>query len=150
MFKTLQIVIHENNNTVTTSPTRLSIQIDIQSVREKNAPKTILLQTTKFHAPPTIIYMQVFQRRDDGSVDFYRGWDEYKNGFGNIGGEFWLGNQYLYRITTQDRYELRIDMEDFDGEHRYAYYDNFEIGGEGADFKLIVGTYEGDAGKYFL
>ena len=94
--------------------------------------------------------MQVFQRRDNGSVDFYRGWDEYKNGFGNIGGEFWLGNQNLYRITSQGRYELRVDLEDFDGEQGYAYYDNFEIKSEAEYFKLVVGTYDGSAGKWAL
>ena len=33
----------------------------------------------------------MIQRRVDGSVDFYRDWFEYDNGFGHLEGEFWLG-----------------------------------------------------------
>lgn len=44
----------------------------------------------------------VIQRRFDGSVEFYRSWDEYKEGFGDVeGGEFWLGNDHIYHLTNQ-------------------------------------------------
>ncbi|XP_026206509.1 microfibril-associated glycoprotein 4-like [Anabas testudineus] len=35
--------------------------------------------------------VQVFQRRMDGTVNFYRPWDYYKFGFGDPAGEYWLG-----------------------------------------------------------
>ena len=90
----------------------------------------------------------MFQRREDGSVDFYRGWNDYKNGFGNITGEFWLGNQNLHNITKQRRYTLRVDLGDAGGHRRYANYDNFEIKSEEDEFKLILGSYTGNAGKF--
>lgn len=33
----------------------------------------------------------VIQRRLDGSEDFFRYWDDYVDGFGNLTGAYWLG-----------------------------------------------------------
>ena len=53
----------------------------------------------------------VFQKRLDGSVDFYRGWDDYKRGFGNLNGEFWLGLDKIHRLS-KERSRLHVDLED--------------------------------------
>ena len=69
----------------------------------------------------------IFQRRLDGSVDFYLGWTSYKNGFGNLKGEFWLGNDKLHRLTAADDVMLRVDLEDFNRNTAYAEYTTFKV-----------------------
>ncbi|XP_028411128.1 microfibril-associated glycoprotein 4-like [Dendronephthya gigantea] len=87
-----------------------------------------------------------FQRRFDGSVDFYRGWQDYKQGFGNLSGEYWLGLDKIHRMTNILENELRIDMEDTSGNTRYAHYDSFKLSSENEKYKLNVGGYHGTAG----
>ncbi|XP_063447287.1 angiopoietin-related protein 7-like [Mytilus trossulus] len=88
----------------------------------------------------------VIQRRQDGSENFYRGWDDYKNGFGNLTGEFWLGNEYIYKLTSEGGYQLRITLEDWNGDTAYATYKNFSLGNEDSSYKLTIGGYSGTAG----
>ncbi|XP_030845836.1 ryncolin-1-like [Strongylocentrotus purpuratus] len=88
----------------------------------------------------------VFQRRQDGSVDFYLYWSDYKYGFGNVSSEHWLGNDNIHRLSRNKTYELRIDLEDFDGQTRYATYSNFSIADEVAKYILALDKYSGDAG----
>ena len=85
----------------------------------------------------------VFQKRLDGSVDFYRGWDDYKQGFGNLKGEFWLGLDKIYRLTKLAKSELRVDLEDTKGKTAYAAYDMFAVTSEKAKYQLSLGTYSG-------
>ncbi|XP_051022986.1 ficolin-2-like [Acomys russatus] len=85
----------------------------------------------------------VFQRRLDGSVDFFRDWTSYKQGFGSQLGEFWLGNDNIHALTAQGTSELRVDLADFDGKQHFAKYSSFKIQGEEEKYKLILGNFIG-------
>ncbi|KAK3777354.1 hypothetical protein RRG08_012019 [Elysia crispata] len=52
----------------------------------------------------------VIQRRAAGDVDFYRNWTAYREGFGSLTGDFWLGNEATYNLTDTYPYELRNDF----------------------------------------
>ena len=85
----------------------------------------------------------MFQRRIDGSVNFYLNWSDYKHGFGDLTNEFWLGNDKIHRLTSDDNKTLRVDLEDFEGNTRYAEYDKFGVMSESDKYKLVLGSYSG-------
>ncbi|XP_072223755.1 angiopoietin-related protein 7 [Leuresthes tenuis] len=87
----------------------------------------------------------LIQRRKVGLTSFNRDWKQYKNGFGSIRGDFWLGNDHIFRLTRQPT-TLRIEMEDWEGETRYAEYGFFTVGNELNSFKLFLANYSGNAG----
>ena len=87
----------------------------------------------------------VFQRRQDGSVDFYRGWNDYKAGFGHLTAEVWLGNDKIHRLTASRPSSLRVELEDWNGGKAYAKYGTFNISDEQAQYRLEVGSYSGTA-----
>ncbi|XP_051972525.1 ficolin-1-B-like [Xyrauchen texanus] len=89
----------------------------------------------------------VFQRRMDGSVDFFQDWNSYKRGFGIKQTEFWLGNENIHLLTATGSHELRIDFEDFDHVKTFAKYESFQILGESENYKLVLGVFtSGTAG----
>ncbi|XP_076084910.1 fibrinogen-like protein A [Mytilus galloprovincialis] len=88
----------------------------------------------------------VIQKRYDGSVKFKRTWTEYENGFGNVNGEYWLGNTFIHRLTSSGTYELRIDLTNKSNKKYYAKYKTFVVGDASSQYKLKIGGYSGDAG----
>ncbi|XP_062975256.1 angiopoietin-related protein 2-like [Elgaria multicarinata webbii] len=88
----------------------------------------------------------VIQRRQDGSVNFFVTWQHYKNGFGNLEGEHWLGLESVHWLTRQGSYSLRVWMEDWSGRQAHAEYDTFALEPESDSYRLRLGRYQGSAG----
>ncbi|CAH1776492.1 unnamed protein product [Owenia fusiformis] len=109
--------------------------------------------------PPFHIYCNmadngwsVIQRRIDGTVSFYdKIWDEYKNGFGDLNGEFWLGNEKIHELVTLNDYKIRFDLHHPNGTWYYSIHENFRISNETENYKAYIGSFlEGTAGAQAL
>lgn len=50
----------------------------------------------------------VIQRREDGTTNFNQDWENYKEGFGSLSEEFWLG-MIIYRIIYATKYIISTD-----------------------------------------
>ena len=86
----------------------------------------------------------VFLRNKYSTVTFNKNWNEYKNGFGNVDYDLWLGNEFLYKVTTlhnshsSKTVELYVRITDLDDEIYYSKYNNFAILSEDSKYTLHV------------
>ena len=85
----------------------------------------------------------VIQKRQDGSEDFYRGSSDYKKGFGDLNGEFWLGLDKVHRLSKSGQNTLRVDLMDFNGAERYAKYESFGVADGSDEYRLNISGYSG-------
>ncbi|KAL3885231.1 hypothetical protein ACJMK2_025319 [Sinanodonta woodiana] len=90
------------------------------------------------------------QRRVNGDVDFYRDWSDYKQGFGDLNGNFWIGNDNIHALTAQDNYQLRIDLYISSTNKTYAIYNVFKVGDENSQYILTVAGYSEIANEALL
>ncbi|KAK0061542.1 BpFREP20.3 [Biomphalaria pfeifferi] len=87
----------------------------------------------------------VIQRRVNGKVHFFRDWSDYRNGFGDYKiGEFYLGNENIFMLTSCGQYVLRIDLK-YNNQSYYAQYTDFQISSESENYKLDIKSYSGNA-----
>ncbi|XP_069156236.1 ficolin-1 isoform X2 [Procambarus clarkii] len=74
--------------------------------------------------------------------DFNRSWHQYKEGFGDINGEFWIGNDVLHALTHDVPNQLRVTLSDWKGRSAVSTWDYFRVGSEQEQYKLSVGQYQ--------
>lgn len=85
----------------------------------------------------------VFQRRVKGSTNFTQTWATYKEGFGHLHEDFWLGFDKI-RLFMKVPNKLRIDLVAYENIKGYGKYDNFHIGNESTHYTLNVSHFTGN------
>lgn len=75
-------------------------------------------------------------------LDFNRTWQEYREGFGDLQGEFWLGNEALHALTSQAPQQLYVTLTDWTGKSATGIWNHFKVANEAASYQLSVGEYQ--------
>ena len=89
----------------------------------------------------------LIQQNVNGSVNFFsRSWAEFKVGFNDTLGNYWLGNDLLSQLTLSRPYKLRMDFQARNLSWYYTEYSSFNVSGESHNYKLHVSGYLGNAG----
>ena len=121
----------------------LNAWLNLQSANKKQTCITFLLGTYPVDPLCGAVNTDVpFGRRMDGSVDFYRYWADYKAGFGDPAGEFWLGLDQLHTLTTNGNYGLRVTYRADNGDVFCALYSHISVNDESDNYRLSVSGYQ--------
>jgi len=100
---------------------------------------------------PCIGDWNIIMRHQDDSLSFNQDWQSYKEGFGDPSGDYWIGNQVLYYISTRTQLHLRIDMWTHDNEFLFAEYNQIIISDEDNNYAMQIMNYlHGTSGDGFL
>lgn len=59
-----------------------------------------------------------------------------------------VGNKYTHQLTAEGHSVLRIELEDFSGNKRYAEYSSFSLADVTDNYRIQVTGYTGDAGMW--
>jgi len=90
----------------------------------------------------------LIQQNVNGSDFFNRSWAEFKVGFNDSIGNYWLGNDLLSQLTLTGRYKLKFDLQSRSNTSNWywAEYSTFRVLTEAANYRLQVAGYSGNAG----
>jgi len=90
----------------------------------------------------------MIQQHIDSSDVLNRSWAEFKVGFSDSRGNYWLGNDLLSQLTLTNRYKLKIDLQSRNNSKwYYAEYSTFIVQPESDNYRLEVSGYSGNAGR---
>ncbi|XP_023031622.2 fibrinogen-like protein 1 [Drosophila willistoni] len=86
----------------------------------------------------------VVHRRLDDRENFKRNWIDFRSGFGDLNGNFFIGLEKLHRITQTDIYELSIEIGFHNDTFANVRYTHFKIGDETKQYELeSLGEFRG-------
>lgn len=112
----------------------------------KNLTVTVNNKTTVVAVNTVNGWIVFHQRTDNVAPSYNRSWAEYRDGFGSIDGNFWLGLDAVHQLACAGGYRLRIEMQVAYNLQWYSVeYDSFVLDNETMGYAIHLGACSGDA-----
>lgn len=77
-------------------------------------------------------------RRNEISDDFNRTWSEYRNGFGELEDNFFIGLDKLYALTNAETQQLRIGIKYSEHNWELDIFEEFVVGNVCTQYEVYV------------
>ena len=84
--------------------------------------------------------------RSSHKMSFSLNWNAYKNGFGYLGSDGWLGLEKIHRLTKYKPATLLVSIYYKNYNWYYPQYKSFYVGNEATKYQLHIGNFTGDGG----
>jgi len=109
---------------------------------------TISIPAQPGQVPVMSVFDWIVFHQNLGGFNWRLSWAKYRDGFGSISSNFWLGLERLHRLTNSQSYRLRVEMlVESNGLWYSAEYWKFKIASNSNKYRLNVAGYSGDAGN---
>ncbi|KAK7090977.1 fibrinogen C domain-containing protein 1-like isoform X2 [Littorina saxatilis] len=86
-----------------------------------------------------------FNAADLAPDGFDRTYAEYRDGFGKLTGNYWLGLHKVHALTTAVDMSMRLEMYNAQYDLLHGQYDVFRVAGASHNYRLTVAGHSGNA-----
>eukprot|EP00092_Neocalanus_flemingeri_P103558 GFUD01132542.1.p1 GENE.GFUD01132542.1~~GFUD01132542.1.p1 ORF type:complete len:281 (+),score=100.20 GFUD01132542.1:140-982(+) len=117
------------------------LRVKMDTMEEKMDDLKLLLEKVVTNTAPQWITIQRRGQFGKAANFFAKSMDDYKTGFGNTTGDFWLGLDELARLTKDGKWEMQVDLVDYADKTYSGVYHKFRVGA-GPRYELEVGQYD--------
>lgn len=104
------------------------------TLKVPNVPSDILVTSVSN-------WIVIYQRVSAASTLFGQPWLNYTKGFGSSSGDFWLGLERMYEMTSRNSYQLRIEFLRPTSQWYSTQYTTFSVGSSTMSYTVTAYGY---------
>ncbi|KAL8571600.1 hypothetical protein ACOMHN_061754 [Nucella lapillus] len=111
---------------------------EVHNVKPLSSPASFQVLCRQITNTRTYIMQR---KKKKNRQNFNRPWADYRNGFGDLNSDFWLGLEKVHILTAVERsYRLRVNLKLFNNSIVALEYEDFKISNEKSGYRITFNS----------